>query len=163
VVATLVFARVKAEMVAPTLATDPPAGVASVVNTPVFVEVTNWQSEIVDSDCVLGVCVTMTATPSLAFDPGDGSTAIACLPPGSRYDAARALADQVEGACAHVYRQRTGVEGRPAAWPGAVTVTWSVSWASNVGVSGSYDPLSFSASLPRAVEEVSTVVVGGSS
>ena len=163
VVATLVFARVKAQMVAPTLGTDPPVGVAAVVNTAVFVEVTNWQSEIVDSDCILGVCVTMTATPALAFDPGDGSGAIGCVPPGSRYDPARPLMEQAEGACAHVYRQRTAAEGRPGAWPGQVTVTWSVSWTSNVGASGSYDPLSFAASLPRVVEEVSTVVVDGSS
>ena len=163
VVAALVFARVKAEMVAPTLATDPPVGVAAVVNTPVFVEVTNWQPEIVESDCILGVCVTMTATPALAFDPGDGSGAIGCVPPGSRYDPARPLMEQAEGACAHVYRQRTAAEGRPGAWPGQVTVTWSVSWTSNVGASGSYDRLSFAASLPRVVEEVSTVVVDGSS
>ena len=163
VVATLVLARVKAEMEAPTLATDPPAGVAAVVNAPVFVEVTNWQPEIVVTDCVLGVCVTMTATPALAFDPGDGSGAIGCVPPGSRYDPALPLADQAEGGCAHVYRQRTGAEGRPGAWPGQVTVTWSVSWTSNVGASGSYDPLSFSTSLARAVDEVSTVVVDGSS
>jgi hypothetical protein len=163
VVATLVFARVKAEMVAPTLGSDPPVGVAAVVNTPVFVEVTNWRPEIVDRDCILGVCVSMTASPSLVFDPGDGSEAVSCEPPGSRYDAALPLMEQAQGACAHVYRLRTGAEGRPSAWPGLVTVTWNVSWTSNVGASGVYAPLSFSTGLPRAVEEVSTVVVEGSS
>jgi hypothetical protein len=163
VVATLVFARVKAEMVAPSLGSDPPPGVAAVVNTPVFVEVTNWQPEIVDRACVLGVCVSMTASPSLVFDPGDGSEAVSCVPPGSRYDPALPLVEQAQGACAHVYRLRTGAEGRPSEWPGLVTVTWNVSWTSNVGVSGTYAPLSFSTGLPRAVEEVSTVVVEGSS
>jgi hypothetical protein len=163
VVATLVFARVKAGMVAPTLGSDPPLGVAAVVNTPVFVEVTNWQPEIVDRDCVLGVCVSMTASPSLVFDPGDGSEAVSCVPPGSRYDPALPLVEQAQGACAHVYRLRTGAEGRPSEWLGLVTVTWNVSWTSNVGVSGTYGPLSFSTGLPRAVEEVSTVVVEGSS
>ena len=163
VVATMVFARVKAEMVAPSLGSDPPPGVAAVVNTPVFVEVTNWQPEIVDRDCVLGVCVSMTASPSLVFDPGDGSEAVSCEPPGSRYDPALPLMEQAQGACAHVYRLRTGAEGRPSEWPGLVTVTWNVSWTSNVGASGTYAPLSFSTGLPRAVEEVSTVVVEGSS
>jgi hypothetical protein len=163
VVATLVLARVKAEMVAPSLGSDPPPGVAAVVNTPVFVEVTNWQPEIVDRDCVLGVCVTMTATPGLVFDPGDGSEVVSCEPPGSRYDPALPLVEQAQGACAHVYRLRTGAEGRPSEWPGLVTVTWNVSWTSNVGASGTYGPLSFSTGLPRAVEEVSTVVVEGSS
>jgi hypothetical protein len=161
VVATLVFARVKAEMVAPTLGSDPPVGVSAVVNTPVFVEVTNWRPEIVDGDCILGVCVSMTASPSLVFDPGDGSEAVSCEPPGSRYDPAFPLMDQVQGACAHVYRLRTGAEGRPSEWPGLVTVTWNVSWTSNVGASGTYAPLLFSTGLPRAVEEVSTVVVEG--
>ena len=57
-------------MVAPELASDPPVGVSSVVNTPVFVEVTNWQPQITDSECVLGVCVTMTATPTLTLRSG---------------------------------------------------------------------------------------------
>src|SRR5918996_1498535 len=141
----------------------PPPGVAAVVNTPVFVEVTNWRPEIVDRDCVLGVCVSMTASPSLVFDPGDGSGVVVCEPPGSRYDPALPLVEQAQGACAHVYRRRAGAEGRPSEWPGLVTVTWNVSWTSNVGASGTYAPLSLSTGLQRAVEEGSTVVVEGSS
>lgn len=160
--AATVYARVEAQMEAPMLASDPAPGVSSIVDTPVFVEVTNWQDEIVDSECVLGLCVTLTATPRLTFDPGDGSPAIACAPPGSRYDPeGPSLAEQAEGACAHVYRLRTGIDGRPAAWPGAVTVTWNVSWTANDPLlpGGSFDPLTFSTGLPRQVEEVSTVVV----
>jgi hypothetical protein len=165
VVATLVYATVEAQMAAPTLASDPPPGVAAVVNTPVFVEVTNWQGDIVAGPtCVLGVCVTMTATPTLAFDPGDGSPVIACAPPGSRYVAGGAPMDeQAAGGCAHTYRLRTGAQDRPAEWPGLVTVTWQVSWTSNVGVRGSFAPLTLSAPLPRAVDEVSAVVVDGAS
>jgi hypothetical protein len=163
-VAQLVLARVKLEMVAPELASDPPVGVSAVVNTPVFVEVTNWQPQIEDGECVLGVCVTMTATPTLSFDPGDGSGSMVCDPPGSRYVPGGApLADQAVGACAHAYLQRTGVEGRPAEWPGSVSVTWDVSWSLvGGGASGSYDPLVFTTPFARAVEEVSAVVVDGS-
>lgn len=162
VVAQLLFARVKIEMDAPVLASDPPVGVSSVVNTPVFVEVTNWRPQITDSECVLGVCVTMTATPTLTFDPGDGSGPLVCDPPGSRYvPGGASLADQAVGACAHTYLQRTGVAGRPAAWPGSVTVTWDVNWAGG-GTTGVFGPLVFTAPFARAVEEVSAVVVDGS-
>ena len=162
VVAQLLFARVKVEMDAPVLASDPPVGVSSVVNTPVFVEVTNWQPQITDSECVLGVCVTMTATPALTFDPGDGSGPLVCDPPGSRYvPGGASLADQAVGACAHTYLQRTGVAGRPDAWPGSVTVSWDVNWAGG-GTTGVFGPLVFSAPFARSVEEVSAVVVDGS-
>ena len=163
-VAQLVLARVEVQMVAPELASDPPVGVSAVVNTPVFVEVTNWQPQVEDSECVLGVCVAMTATPTLSFDPGDGSGSMVCDPPGSRYVPGGApLADQAVGACAHTYLQRTGVEGRPGEWPGSVSVTWDVNWTLvGGGASGSYDPLVFMTPFARAVEEVSAVVVEGS-
>jgi len=132
------------------------------VNTPVFVEVTNWQPQITDNECVLGVCVTMTATPSLTFDPGDGSGSVVCDPPGSRYvPGGASLAEQAVGACAHTYLQRTGVNGRPGAWPGSVTVTWDVNWAGG-GATGVFGPLVFTAPFDRPVEEVSAVVVDGS-
>ena len=163
-VAQLLLARVKVQMVAPELASDPPVGVSAVVNTPVFVEVTNWQPQVEDSECVLGVCVAMTATPTLSFDPGDGSGSMVCDPPGSRYVPGGApLAEQAVGACAHTYLRRTGVEGRPGEWPGSVSVTWDVSWTLvGGGASGSYDPLVFTTPFARAVEEVSAVVVEGS-
>lgn len=163
--AATIYVSVQAAMQAPALASDPPVGVAAIVNAPVFVEVTNWQPEIVQSECALGVCVTMTATPTLTFDPGDGSAPITCEPPGSRYvPGGPPMAEQAEGACAHTYRRRTGVDDRPAEWPGAVSVTWDVSWTSTVGgspgPSGSYAPVTLSTALPRAVEEVAAVVVG---
>ena len=169
VLAQTLLASVKAEMHAPTLATDPAIGVSSVVNAPVFVEVTNWQGQIVKGpECVFFVCVSITATPTLSFDPGDGSAPITCAPPGSRYvPGGPPLADQAVGACAHTYQLRTGVEGRPDEWPGVVSVTWDVAWTSSVGgaagPSGSFAPLVFSTGLPRAVDEVATVVVDGDS
>ena len=86
-----------------------------------------------------------------------------CDPPGSRYVPGGApLADQAVGACAHTYLQRTGVEGRPSAWPGSVSVTWDVTWARGGGAIGSFGPLVFTTPFARAVEEVSAVVVDGS-
>jgi hypothetical protein len=104
----------------------------------------------------------MTATPTLSFDPGDGSASIACDPPGSRYVPGGApLDDQAVGACAHTYRQRTGVEGRPREWPGSVSVTWAVNWTAP-GATGQFEPLVFTAPFGRSVDEVSAVVVDGS-
>jgi hypothetical protein len=169
VLADLLFVAVEARMEAPVLGSDPAAGVASVVGVPTFVEVTNWQGPmVVGPECQLGVCVSMTATPSLMFDPGDGSEPIACTPPGSRYVlGGPPLAEQAAGACAYAYPMRSGAESRPVAWPGVVTVTWDVWWTSSVGgapgPSGSFDPLPFSTPLLRAVAEVGTVVVGGES
>lgn len=169
-VAQTVMARVEAQMRAPRLEADPARGVAAIVDVPTFVAVSNWQGEIVEGpECVFGVCVTITATPTLTFDPGDGSPAITCPPGGSRYQAdGPSAAAQAQGACAYAYPRRTGVEDRPAEWPGVVTVTWDVSWSSATGgpggpagPGGTFDPLTFSADLPRAVDEVATVVVAG--
>ena len=161
-VALTLYARVKALMQAPVLATSPPAGAPAVVELPVFVEVVNWQDQIVDNECVLAVCVQMTATPALDFSPGEPQApVIRCTPPGTRFDAAVSDATvqaSAPGACAYAYRQRTGVANRPTEWAGQVTVRWSVSWTSNVGASGSFPELEFIAPTPRVVNEVQTVV-----
>jgi hypothetical protein len=160
-VAIDIWARVRARLLDPSLVTSPATGRTAVVSVPTFVEVENWQGEISERDCVLGVCVTLTATPTLTFDPGEpGSSTVECAPPGTRYDpdgppaAAQAT---VPGACAHAYRHRTGVHSRPDAWPGVVTVEWAVSWESG-GASGSFDPVVLSADLPRRVDEITALV-----
>ena len=160
VVAQLLFARVKVEMDAPVLASDPPVGVSSVVNTPVFVEVTNWQSQITDSECVLGVCVTMTATPTLTFDPGDGRAHWCVIRRGAGTCRVAPRWPIRRSARAHTYLQRTGWPAGPTR-PGSVTVTWDVNWAGG-GTTGVFGPLVFSAPFARSVEEVSAVVVDGS-
>ena len=168
-VALVLYARVQAQMDAPVLVTNPPAGAPAVVDLPVFVEVTNWQGPIADGECVLGVCVDLTAVPSLVFDPGEPqASVVTCDPPGSGFDLARgtAVAQASEpGACAYAYRERTGVAGRPGEWPGAVTVRWAVSWTSNVGdppASGTFPDLTFSTAAERVVDEVQTVVADDS-
>jgi hypothetical protein len=150
-------------MAAPVLASDPPESSPAIVQLPVFVRVTNWQGEIVDSQCEAGICVTMTATPSLFFDPGEpGAPSIVCVPPGSQFDPAGASAAEqaaAPGACAWAYRMRTGAEGRLDRWPGKVAVTWAVGWTASDGSNGSFPELSFEADAPRLVNEVQTVIV----
>lgn len=149
----------------PSVSSSPPVGTASIVEVPVFVEVTNWTGVVTDSECAGGLCVTVTATPALTFSPGEtGSPPIACAGSGTRYDSEGGSAESqasAAGACAYAYRFRTGVEGRPTAWPGSVSVTWTITWTASTGASGSLPPVTRSTLLPRAVREVQAVVVRG--
>lgn len=164
-VAERLWLRVKTRMNAPTVAADPPVGTASIVTLPVFVQVTNWQGAQTDEACEVGVCVSITATPTLLFYPGlPEASPVVCDPPGTRYDpngAEPEVQAAAPGACAYVYDQRSGVEGRPDAWPAEVRITWDVSW-SGAGQSGEFEPLTLATAVPRQVNEVQTVVVDGS-
>jgi hypothetical protein len=160
--------RVQETLNAPAVAADPPVGTASIVTLPVFVEVTNWQGVQTEELCDTGVCVTLTATPTLLLYPGEPDTRpIVCDPPGTRFDPGGAEPEvqaSAPGACAFVYTLRSGVDGRPAEWPAEVQITWDVQWTSNVAGpdgSGSFDPMSLATPIPRAVNEVQTVVVDG--
>lgn len=164
-VARTFWAEVKTRMTAPTIAADPPVGTPSIVTLPVFVQVTNWQGEQNESTCVEGVCVNLTAIPTLLFYPGlPEASPVVCDPPGTRYDpdgAEPEVQASAPGACAYVYEQRSGVDGRPDEWPAEVRITWDVSW-SGAGQSGTFEPLTLATAVPRQVSEVQTVVVDGS-
>lgn len=150
----------------PTLSANPPVGRAAIVRVPSFVEVTNWTGVVTDSECAGGLCVTVSASPALTFTPGEqGSARVACAGSGSRYDPDGASMEEqaaTPGACAYTFRLRTGVDGRPTTWPGSVSVTWTISWSSSAGGSGSLPSVTRTSALPRGVEEVQAVVVGGS-
>lgn len=150
----------------PVVESSPPPGTPSIVGVPVFVAVANWTGMVTESECAAGVCVTVTASPSLVFMPGEpGAETRSCAGSGSRYSpgAGSAAAQAAEpGACAHAYRLRTGAQGRPSAWPGEVSVTWTITWTATSGASGSLPPVTRSTAAPRAVSEVQTVVAGGS-
>lgn len=163
--ATSVRGRLLGVLPQPSVDSSPPVGTAAIVGMPVFVDVTNWTGIRTEDECAGGTCVTVTATPSLTFIPGEtASSPVGCAGSGSRYDpegdsaAAQASAD---GACAYKYRLRTGAQGRPSVWPGSVSVTWRVSWTASTGASGSLPAVTRATALPRAVEEVQAVVIGG--
>lgn len=163
--ATIARGRLIGVLPQPTVGSSPPVGTAAIVGVPVFVEVTNWTGVLTENECAGGMCVTVTATPLLTFVPAEtGSSSAGCAGSGSRYDpdgeSAEAQASE-DGACTYTYRLRTGVEGRPSAWPGSVSVTWTISWTASSGASGSLPAVIRSTALPRAVEEVQAVVVGG--
>jgi len=164
-IAAGLYQQIQGRMPYPVVATNPPLGMPSVVEVPVFVSVTNWQPTISVTDSVTGIPVTVTATPQLLFKPGEpGAGTKSCTGPGRRYEPGGGdLWDQARasGACAHVYLQRTGVDGRPGEWPGVVTVRWSITWSAADGSGGSFPAVDRATAVPRAVEEVQTVVVSG--
>jgi hypothetical protein len=160
-VAEGIWAEVQAQLLDPALETWPPPNRSSVLHLPSFVAVTNWQGTQTRHGCDGGVCVDLTATPTLTFDPGDGSGAVTCAAGGTRFDPEGADPEvQARGACAHPYPRRTGVDGRPAAWPGVVSITWDVHWEEDGGAneSGDFDPVVLSTALPRVVTEWVSVV-----
>jgi hypothetical protein len=179
VVAEGLWVRVQAELLRPELRTYPPQGTASFLNLPSFVAISNWPDGgrlERGPACDDGTCVALQATPSLTWDPGDGSAVIACEPGGTRFDPdGAAQPEELVGgdACAHVYTRRTADldddetedDPRPLAWPGVVSTTWNAEWQEvlddgSTGETGSFDPVVLSTDLPRAVIEWGSVVIG---
>ena len=166
-VAGELLASVQGELNDPVLATDPVVGLPALYEVPTFVAVSNWQEGFTRNQCdpTGAICVALTATPALTFDPGDESDPVACEPGGTRFDldgASPREQAKAEGACAYIYTKRTGVDDRPDEWPGEVTVTWSVAWEQTNGGTqqGNLADIPLTASLPRAVEDVQSVLRG---
>lgn len=160
--ASAAFARLARRLPGPEVVSSPPAGTAAIIDVPVFVAVSNWTGALSESECAAGLCVTVTATPQLTFSPGEpGSGTIECAGSGTGHVAGTdpMAAAQRPGACAHAYRHRTGIGGRPATWPGEVTVTWTIAWTASGGATGTLPTVTRTSLLPRAVEEVQSIVV----
>jgi hypothetical protein len=160
-----ILVRIERGLEPPKVESSPPIGTASIVTVPMFISVANWSGVIAESGCGGGICVTVTATPVLTFDPGEpGSKAQACTASGTKFNRALPPVPQASapGACTHTYKLRTGAEGRPNEWPATATVRWSIAFTSTVGQSGVLPAVVRSVAIPRSVQEVQTVVVGGS-
>lgn len=158
-------ARIDGQLPTPVVVASPPVGTPAIIEVPSFAAVSNWSGTVTDSGCAGAICVTVSAVPRLRFSSGEpGSGVVECAGSGTTFNRLRPLAEQrdTQGACTLTYKKRTGVGGRPAAWLGFVSVVWSVSWQSNNGQSGVLPSITRSTAVPRAVQEVQTVVVGGS-
>lgn len=164
-VAAGIYESMQGRMPDPAVVSSPPAGADAVVGVPVFVTVTNWQPEIVERGTLLGDTVTVTATAQLMLNSGEsGAAASTCAGPGSRYDPA--LGDiwvqaAAPGACTLTYERRTGVSGRPEQWASTVTVRWSITWSASSGESDVFPAVDRTVPLPRSVDEVQAIVIGG--
>ena len=163
VLARDLWVEVSGTLPAPLLGTDPPQGVHSILAIPAFVQVENWTGVLTPSACNGPLCATVTLTPALTWDPGDGSPVVDCDGNGTRYDRFRGgLFEQARraGACTHTYFEASGEHrDRPEAWPGIVSVTWTITWTATNGEGGTLPPVTRSTPLPRAVDEIEAVIV----
>jgi hypothetical protein len=163
--ARVVYVRLQGNLPAPALSASPAPGVPAVVNHPTFVAVENWTGTVTDQECAFLLCVSVTATPALTWDPGEpGAPSVACSGAGTRFDPQGPPPLQqatTEGACAHAYGMRTGAAAdRPQQWTSEATVTWTLTWTSTTGSSGTLPDVSKSAQLAREVQEVQALVEG---
>jgi len=102
-----------------------------------------------------GVSATVTARPvSLAFDPGDGGSAVSCAGPGRAWTDADGNATPSGGGCGYEYRQVTSGSTPLTAM---VSIVWSVSWTSNVGLAGVLPQMVTQASSSFLVEQIHDV------
>lgn len=163
--AETVRGRLVGQLPQPVVESSPPAGTASIIGVPVFVTVVNWTGVVTQTECAGGLCVTVTATPQLTFRPGEpGAPTVQCAGSGTRFapDAGTPEAQASSpGACTWTYTTRTGANGRPSAWRGQASVSWSISWTATTGASGSLAAVTRSTDVPRPVAEVQTVIEGG--
>ena len=163
--AETVRGRLIGQLPQPVVESSPPAGTASIIGVPVFVTVVNWTGVVTQTECAGGLCVTVTATPQLTFRPGEpGAPTVQCSGSGTRFapDAGTPEAQASSpGACTWTYTTRTGANGRPSAWPGQASVSWTISWTATTGASGSLAAVTRSTDVPRPVAEVQTVIEGG--
>ncbi|MGD9998875.1 MAG: hypothetical protein AB7N61_21175 [Acidimicrobiia bacterium] len=163
--ASIARGRLVGELPQPVVETSPAAGTASIIGVPVFVAVVNWTGVVTETECAGGLCVTVTATPQLTFRPGEpGAQSVQCAGAGTRFAADVGTPESQAsspGACTWTYTTRTGANGRPSAWPGQASVSWSVAWTATTGASGSLAAVTRSTDVPRPVAEVQTVIEGG--
>lgn len=85
------------------------------------------------------IIVTTTAVPTLLiYSPGDGGTPVTCRGPGLPWR--RVFGDRAVSPCMHTYTRasHTRPSGRYAA---RLSVQWTVTWTSNLGVGGGLPPI----------------------
>jgi hypothetical protein len=169
--AQAIYVRLEGNLPQPEVDGEPAADEAAIVSVPTFVRVTNWTGVVTDWQCdpTGALCVAVTATPTVSFEPGEpGAPVVECAGAGTRFVDGTSSAVQAAqpGACTYAYRLRTrgdartatGTGSRPDAWPGRVSVTWSLTWTSTSGERGVLPSVVKSVGLARRVSEVRTVI-----
>jgi hypothetical protein len=162
-IAVALWAQVQGLLVPPQISLEPAEAGDSVIHVPTFVSITNPQPPTRYITEVAGLTVWIDVLPHPTLNPGEpGAPAVSCDHDGTVYDPGAPADEQAaaDGACAHAYERRTGVEGRPAAWTGNVTIDWDVSWDSNVaGEDGTLTAAPSVTAFERVVHELNTFVV----
>lgn len=98
------------------------------------------------------ISVTTTATPrTLTYSPGDGNRPVTCVGPGRAWNPR--LGDRAVSSCMYTYRRATHRHPRHR-WRAKMTITWSVTWRSSLGVAGVLPSIGTSAPLSVRVLEL---------
>lgn len=153
-IARQVYAEVP--LVFPTPHMSPPVDATQLVGLPIWlwVDDTVWRN-FDASASVAGVTVTVVAEPShTTWDMGDG-TILTCDGPGTPWASGKGKTD-----CSHTY-QFVSDDQPDGRYPGAVTVTWSVSWSANTGESGALPTASRTTSFDLDVRQRQAVITYG--
>lgn len=146
-------AKTRLPLASPTWRSYPTA--EHVVNLNSWLWVDEWTATA-RSATAGGVSATVTATPvRQRWVFGDGATRT-CDGPGTPFDPGRRVADQPAPSCSYTFRRSSA--GQPSGkFRGSVTMTWQVSWTSNVGEGGNLGELSRTAPVEFRVGEVQAV------
>jgi hypothetical protein len=134
---------------APVIVTSPDTG-NHLVGIEAWFWVESWDG--VEGSAAAGpVEVTVSAEPTtLVIDPGDGSPAFTCQGPPPAYDTSRSSNAQSSD-CTHTY-DRAGV------YEASATLTYDLSFTSNVGVSGDLGTIEPSSTSSLTVNEAQAIV-----
>lgn len=112
-----------------------------------------WWRSYTARAAIGSVTVTATASPvSVHWSTGDGGQ-LTCRGPGRPWS--RGLADEAS-TCRHTYR-RVPEGGPRQSLPLTATVTFHVSWTSNIGRRGSLDPISRSTTVSVRIGEIQAI------
>jgi len=147
-------ARASIPIAAPGIETSPGADQQTYaqVTTWLWIDDSWWKSYTATASAGR-VSATVTARPvSASWSTGDGGN-VMCNGPGIEW---RRGLDDDDTYCSHVYRQSSA--GRDGdAYPLTVTVSFEVTWASNVGAGGALEGLERSSSRSLPVGEIQAV------
>jgi hypothetical protein len=146
-------ARSRLPILPPSWKTYPDA--EHVVNTQSWLWVDDW-APLARTATAGGVTATVTAVPvSQRWVFGTGDVRV-CDGPGQPFDPNRRVADQPSPTCSYTFRRSSAAQAGEV-YRGSVTVTWQVTWTSNIGVGGGLGLLSRSAPVTFRVAEVQAV------
>lgn len=132
-----------------------PAPENQVVNLPTWLHVDNFVSGS-RSATAGSVTATVNASPtSVTWVMGDGAT-VSCTTGGREYAGS---VDQTSD-CSHTF-PRSSAEAPGAVYRGGVTITWHLSWTSNIGVGGDLGDVSTTADVAWAVDQIQSLIGNG--
>jgi hypothetical protein len=130
----------------------------AVVHLPLWFAVRDGQwAPVSASASIPGLTAVVIATPlELVFEPGDGSSPVACVGPGPKFrPGMREPASPP--ACAYAYRDASSIAPDGRAWPASLSIRWEVTWSATTGAGGALGALTTTAAYAMPVGEIQAI------